>query len=93
MCMELTPTWNNSIPYLVQSSDEGIGTTLSDDTIDAGPPAPEERWAFIEIEPDWDQHRYWQQKTWENSITECVYMEQCFMHQVMQCFDVVNDHI
>lgn len=62
-----------SIPYLVQSSDEGIGTTLSDDTVDVGQSASEERWAFIEIEPDWDQDKYWQQKTWENSITRCAW--------------------
>ena len=61
-----------SIPYLVQSSDEGIGTTLSDDTVDVGQSASEERWAFIEIEPNWDQDKYWKQKTWENSITRCV---------------------
>lgn len=52
------------------SSDEGIGTTLSDDTVDVGdfPSASVERCSFIKIEPDWDQARYWQQKTWENSI-------------------------
>lgn len=65
---------NYSIPHLVQSSDEGIGTTLSDDTIDVGdfPSASAERWSFIEIEPDWDQDRHWQQKTWENAIVRCV---------------------
>ena len=70
MYMELAPPWN--IPFhMVQSSDEGLGTTLSDDTVDVGQSASEERWAFIEIEPDWDQDRYWRQKTWENSITRC----------------------
>ena len=54
----------------MQSSDEGIGTTLSDDTIDVGdlPSGSIEMRSFIEIEPDWDQERYWQQKTWESPI-------------------------
>lgn len=58
--------------YLTQSSDEGIGTSLSDDTVDAGGDISSvERHPFIEIEPDWDQVKYWQQKSWENSITRC----------------------
>ena len=57
----------------MQSSDEGIGTTLSDDTVDVGdfPSASVEGQSFIEIEPDWDQPRHWKQKTWENSIVRC----------------------
>jgi len=57
----------------MQSSDEGIGTTLSDDTVDVEElPVSEGRWTFIEIEPDWDRDIHWRQKTWENSITRYI---------------------
>ncbi|XP_065912106.1 gamma-tubulin complex component 6-like isoform X2 [Dysidea avara] len=51
------------------SSDEGLGTTAcSHDTIDGGDSPPvKDPWPLIES--DWDQPRYWQQKTWEGSIT------------------------
>jgi len=53
----------------IQSSDEGIGTTTCTyDTIDGGD-SPPVRDTGSYIEPDWDQPRYWQQKTWEGSIT------------------------
>ena len=60
----------------MQSSDEGIGTTLSDDTVDVGLPVSEGRRSFIEIEPDWGRDIHWRQKTWEKSITRYIFIKQ-----------------